>query len=1117
MLQSTRFSSKNLPSFANLARSSVQFARKNLFRTITNMIVAGLIAWFLNLVVIIFLYDGYNAPGPLASMTGNGSMVHGVALWSVIGAMLGAVFGYWRRVGTRKFVANIAGFPKMIGSFLASDGRKARPHLLAGAAAAMIGSVLLSNGFTLVLGIGLLVGVPSVIGRILANFLQGLTQRVLKPSSNQSQAATLPPIFVAIIGAGTGLFLSGLALSATTRLIIGILCAVAAYFLLKRDGPSSALTIFLLSLITVVLYELLYPAIAFADDTGWREQGGSLSGLLSSPTLPQTIGYGAAGGAAAAAGAGPGSGLGELIGAGDELTPEEIDELDDDELDELFEDWVDEIDEEMEEESAEEESYDPESGDPLPPGWVDDSRVISGQDAIDILIDEGAVPVPGRPGCIEASSMPRLNRRLQGYAHGGGATICSDEVAVIERWPHPGGEPETVELGGDNGDMSQPGDPSRLADQLRDHGIEPEIITDKDGNQHVALPENMPPHIAGFGHGTRTVVDENGNERTVVDSGVVIWEWDDEPPPEEEEEIEAEEEESEEEIPEEEEEEPPVEVPEEEDEDKPLREAMLEVRLAKQGFQQRVYFGRITQQISRIEARYHTPGDVKTQLAQATSSDDRGRNSRNLAHVGYEALLDGQPFASGTGSGSVSLALPSDFSSGGETLSIDLGTVLTGETRANVQNFIHVTNSFERSVGNNSTFRGVIRNLEKYPDQWLPHLIQGDAQQARQAINALNLLRYFVGITRMGRNNIQAHWRLFTLTVNELLGAVVGVIAIPFMLTRLIGAATFLPLKAWNVLPQAVRTGIVTLFSTVRRGMGKGLIYISQKMSEQLRIDPQTFEFVMKGMLDDVDEHVPKLLNNFSTTIQRMATRIVGMVVRFVGAMLRRPTLLKNIGSLLLYMPILTPGAKKAAEETLKWTIGKLEGVGLDLEHLGDRLMTDPSSPADGNSIIGRFQQAAAQGLHDIDAEFANYLQLAIARATGLQVSAQDWHVTTNHVSHQLREINRNFQNQQELENYVVELSENVRFFIEVLSVLIIAPIYLLNRAFGTAIKMLSRVGKLFGLNLPATIALPQFNFKAILDLLDLLIIKTGIMVRQIYLLIQERARIAHVYEQLFR
>ena len=167
---------------------------------------------------------------------------------------------------------------------------------------------------------------------------------------------------------------------------------------------------------------------------------------------------------------------------------------------------------------------------PGAPPMVKDSRVVSGEEALQQLTQAGA---PHDGDCVLAPDHWAGDLAgIKGIAYESRphptdpTKRCIDpgHVAIIVPWQHPPDPPITSWI--------EPG--HNLQQVMSNLGIKPQTVTDPSGHVHIRSPENLPEHIAGIGHGDTWVIDKNTGDKVLVidDSGpMVIQYWPVQPPP----------------------------------------------------------------------------------------------------------------------------------------------------------------------------------------------------------------------------------------------------------------------------------------------------------------------------------------------------------------------------------------------------------------------------------------------------------------------------------------------------------------------------------------------------------------------------------------------------------
>ena len=171
------------------------------------------------------------------------------------------------------------------------------------------------------------------------------------------------------------------------------------------------------------------------------------------------------------------------------------------------------------------------------PPMVIDQKVVSGDEAIQRLIDEGlhdgdCVPVPDH-----WASTPS-NVRGVGYTKTrphptdpNKRCLDPEHIAITVDWPHPPGPTKQtwIEPGGTPKERIED-----IENGLGDLGFpSPGRVKTPDG-EFVRAPENLPDHVAGVGHGTRTVTDPSTGEKVVVinpEMPIAVEHWPKQPTP----------------------------------------------------------------------------------------------------------------------------------------------------------------------------------------------------------------------------------------------------------------------------------------------------------------------------------------------------------------------------------------------------------------------------------------------------------------------------------------------------------------------------------------------------------------------------------------------------------
>jgi hypothetical protein len=485
----------------------LQWVRKNLVTTLIYAAVGGGIGWLVNIYIMAEIFDGFRV-GPGVPATGEGSRTHGFLFWTFGSALVFALFGYWRTVGTSQFVKAILGIPKSLGVMVTQDGRAAWGHLLGGAAISFFGSLLISPWISGLLTVGLFAAVPSMIGRMLASSLNLVYRAVagrLLPKRRQLGDTSLS-MAVSLIGVASALAMTFFIDNTVVKILLGLLCIAGAFFLSRSGAPPSRPSLTLMALGAMLAFSMLSVLPVLADDGGKRENGGTWISWIRSGQAGSVIGLGSLGALGAGLGSAGGGALGGVMGSFSGAPQSSTKRG-----------------------GRRRRSGSAQPAPPPPvaapgPAMVTDTRVVSGKEAIDELVKAGAKRDPAHPGCVQESSLPGMGGPISGIAyHPKGGTVCPDDVALITEWVHPAEPPVEQWLGGKERASEAP-DTDRLIEDMGKVGLKPTVVTDVDGNRHVQMPKNLPDHIRDVAHTSKIAkVNVAGEVQDVEVVGSSVW------------------------------------------------------------------------------------------------------------------------------------------------------------------------------------------------------------------------------------------------------------------------------------------------------------------------------------------------------------------------------------------------------------------------------------------------------------------------------------------------------------------------------------------------------------------------------------------------------------------
>lgn len=281
-----------------LAQVGQRLARDLPF-TLLMAVVATVVSYLANVLIMMFVYDGYAKVPPAGPATGQGNLLGGSIFWFFLSMAVTVPLGYVRAHGLARSQAALADLPNALGRLFQRDGKAAPSHLLGGVAAGMAMTLLVGSWAGAAVGLGLLASLVTALGALAVRTVASVWSAVI-PARRQAADPQAGPL-VSLLGMAAA-FLAALFLPWWARIGVGVSCAiVAAVLSLGGRPPTTALVV----LGWLLLLEL---APAHAHDGGWWENQGS-------GNLWQDIKNWLAGGGANVAGSGVAGGVAGGAGA----------------------------------------------------------------------------------------------------------------------------------------------------------------------------------------------------------------------------------------------------------------------------------------------------------------------------------------------------------------------------------------------------------------------------------------------------------------------------------------------------------------------------------------------------------------------------------------------------------------------------------------------------------------------------------------------------------------------------------------------------------------------------------------------------------------------------------
>ena len=264
---------QQLRSFANQVWL---WLKSNVKAAVVSGVLGALLGFLINYIVIVFVYDGNNKVphwGPVPNVqNGLGTAnLYRTLVFSIGCLVLTSVIGYWWQVGNKRFFQDLKSLPQTLGNFLSRDGKLASAHILWGACLSLILSRILAPWLTQVLAVGILLALPSVLGRILCSLGVRLFSALLRRVSPVRHLKIQGPVSVAVMfmGGAAALLLAHLLNDTISRLGLALVCFAGAVLIQRKHTlPAGA---------KVVLFAWISVEVGLAHDGGYWEKPGNQS------------------------------------------------------------------------------------------------------------------------------------------------------------------------------------------------------------------------------------------------------------------------------------------------------------------------------------------------------------------------------------------------------------------------------------------------------------------------------------------------------------------------------------------------------------------------------------------------------------------------------------------------------------------------------------------------------------------------------------------------------------------------------------------------------------------------------------------------------------------------
>ena len=255
--------------------------RHNLVGLVVTAVVSGVVGYAVNVWLMAVRYEGSITPEGAPAMSKDNLLAGGI-FWAMFPMVVCSAIGYRRAVGGERFWRDVRRLPITLVGLFRRDGSHGWVHLLWGAAIALTATVLVPPAVGAVLGVGLLLGAPSIVGSVLSTAFAQLWRvvgRIVAPTKDHRVAPILK-VAVGILGWAVALVLGFVLPGEWIRLVLALGCGAAAFVLGRRTTAAAVAGSAVVLFAGYVVVDLLTAAPAFADDGGFAECGSTLEGWI---------------------------------------------------------------------------------------------------------------------------------------------------------------------------------------------------------------------------------------------------------------------------------------------------------------------------------------------------------------------------------------------------------------------------------------------------------------------------------------------------------------------------------------------------------------------------------------------------------------------------------------------------------------------------------------------------------------------------------------------------------------------------------------------------------------------------------------------------------------------
>lgn len=262
-------------------RGLPDWIRHNVVGLVVTAAVSGAVGYVVNVWLMAVRYEGSVTPEGAPAVSKDNVLAGGI-FWAMFPMVVCSAIGYRRAVGGERFWQDVRRLPMTLVGLFRRDGSHGWVHLLWGAAIALAATLIVPPAVGAVLGVGLLIGAPSIVGSVLSSAfaqLWRLVGKVVAPTKDHRVAPVLK-IAVGILGWAVALVIGFVLPGEWIRLVLALGCAAGAFVLGRKVSAGTVPATAAALVFGYLVVDLITAVPALADDGGFAECGSTLEGWI---------------------------------------------------------------------------------------------------------------------------------------------------------------------------------------------------------------------------------------------------------------------------------------------------------------------------------------------------------------------------------------------------------------------------------------------------------------------------------------------------------------------------------------------------------------------------------------------------------------------------------------------------------------------------------------------------------------------------------------------------------------------------------------------------------------------------------------------------------------------